>query len=601
MKPYYYLHVPFFLVPILFIFFCTYKISHHWSDGKEGSRYYANRMILKIFACLVESAFEVAKILIPSPSGYYSQDENFIRLAYFSLLAFTWVLSGYLVYFEYERRIKPNWFGQKGFWVTSLIATTALLTLNVMGNNYFGESQEVRNFYLIETILYCFCISFELFLTYVAIFKPNDFFIDRMIQEALNESVGDLEESCPMIALVSGYKVKSISGNQATFFEIVVSLGKNSKKVSRLFQEFENLHSLLDDKYCAEYLNIDIPKNPKTLSNVSIENRVAGLNDYLRRLCEAKMFTQELLEFLSVPEKLQDELKGYFHRYDTTFTDVATRSQSEFDNYFNQKTTKNETLTISLPAYHLNWMIDIQIPSWTRTDSHIEYSIKAEIRILSFEVWITSRYSEILELHKNLLKLRIPVPHFPSKSLRRFKNIYSDAISIRRSQLEDYLGKIYNDPAYLHVNSLKFINCSIEIERILAIIPKGNRYELILPMKWEGEIGNDASQYIAYVMRFTKDVLGKSQEWEVTRRFREFADLHKALLLRNTSFLLQEFLEQPPDELPELPNRSLTPLCTCDEIENRKNLLEKYIMELLKNPGIPCSYEFRMFIGEIEY
>ena len=117
---------------------------------------------------------------------------------------------------------------------------------------------------------------------------------------------------------------------------------------------------------------------------------------------------------------------------------------------------------------------------------------------------------------------------------------------------------------------------------------------------WEGEIGNDSSQYITYIIRFRKDLLGKNQEWEVTRRFREFVALHKNLMNRHTSYLLREFLEEVPKELPELPNRSLTPLCTCEEIESRKVALEKYLQELLGNNAVTCSYEFRMFIGEIE-
>ena len=600
MKPYYYQHAPFFLVPILFIFSCFYKIHHHWSDGKEGTKFYATRMILKILACLFESALDITRIVIEPPTGYYTRNERLFRFSYFVLMTFSWVLSGYVVYFEFKRRIKPNWFGQKGFWVASLLSSTALMTLNVIGNNYLENSQEVQRFYLIETIIYSFAIASEVFLTYVAIFKPNDFFIDKMIHEPIDPCCELMLDTDPMSVSVSGYKVKTIKSSQVTFYEIIVSLGKYCKKVSRTYAEFESLHNQLEQKFFAEYANIDLPKTPKTLANSSIDLREKGLSDYLQRLCEGKLFTQEFLDFLLIPEKLQVELKGYFNRYDTTHTDAPMRTRSEIDDYFVPKLIQNETLTISLPAYHLNWMIDIQIPSWTRAESHIEYSIKVEIRILSFETWVTSRYSEMLNLHKTLCKLHIPVPHFPSKSLSNYKHKDSDAIAIRRSQLEDYLGKVYNDPAYLHTNALKFINCSLEMERILAIIPKGSRYELIHPMKWEGEIGNDSSQYITYVIRFRKDVLGKNQEWEVTRRFREFVALHKNLMNRHTSYLLREFLEEVPAELPELPNRSLTPLCTCDEIESRKVSLEKYLQELLGNNAVTCSYEFRMFIGEIE-
>jgi hypothetical protein len=176
----------------------------------------------------------------------------------------------------------------------------------------------------------------------------------------------------------------------------------------------------------------------------------------------------------------------------------------------------------------------------------------------------------------------------------------SEAIELRRVQLEEYLGTIFNDPAYLHPFSLKFINCNLDIERLYKIIPQSSVYELIAPLRWEGELGSDSKHFIIYMMKFRKSILGKTQDWEICRRFKEFDALHKVLQQRSTSFLLRDYLKNEPAPLPQLPGKSIAPLSTYDEINERKQDLENYIIELLKNPSVTCCYYFRNFIGEIE-
>ena len=83
---------------------------------------------------------------------------------------------------------------------------------------------------------------------------------------------------------------------------------------------------------------------------------------------------------------------------------------------------------------------------------------------------------------------------------------------MRKSQLEEYLGNILNDPAYLTSYSLKFINCDIEINRILMLIPIANVYDLILPISWEGDIDSDSNHFIVYNLRFRKHIGGMTKE-----------------------------------------------------------------------------------------
>ena len=125
-------------------------------------------------------------------------------------------------------------------------------------------------------------------------------------------------------------------------------------------------------------------------------------------------------------------------------------------------------------------------------------------------------------------------------------------------------------------------------------------YELIAPVKWEGEVGHDSREFINYKMKFRKSLCGKMCDWEVSRRFKEFDALHKVLINRNTSFMLKEFIKADAAQIPALPAKSLAPLCSSEEIEARRAALELYIADLLRNPAVVCCYYFRLFIGEIE-
>ena len=325
------------------------------------------------------------------------------------------------------------------------------------------------------------------------------------------------------------------------------------------------------------------------------------MENIFRSYAEKSNLVAEVLVFLKLEGKLRESMLPYNNRLNDSQNETIHRSESTVMGYFDPKPELNDILTISIPAYHLNWIIDIHIPTWKQAESHIEYVIKSEIRVMSFESLTYSRFSEIFTLHKQLKKLHIPIPPFPSKNFHQ--NLSSEELEIRRSQLEEYLGTLMNDPAYLTQCSLNFIECSLKMNRILNLIPSTNIYELVA-MTWEGEIGTDSTPFILYRLKFNKTLGSKTQEWEICRRYREFGTLHKVLTGRNTSFLLREYLRDYLKSelipLPQLPGKSLAPLCTSQEIEARKRLLESYLMELLRNPAVTCCYYFRNFIGELE-
>ena len=50
--------------------------------------------------------------------------------------------------------------------------------------------------------------------------------------------------------------------------------------------------------------------------------------------------------------------------------------------------------------------------------------------------------------------------------------------------------------------------------------------------------------------------------------------------------------------LPNLPGKTIASLSALDEIEERKNLLEVYLKDLLNNHAVTCSIAFREFIED---
>lgn len=599
MEGYYLMHLPFFFIPGAFLLTGLVRIVRHWNDGKETTKFHASRLFLKILACFFCAVLEIFHIVDLSPKKYYNNGEELIRTCYFLLSFLAWIFSSYIVYFKFKRRLKGRWIGLRGYWILSFFSNSGLLALNIFSNNLIVYNRPISNYYLTQTIIYSFSIFTCLVLSFYAIFHPNDFIVVKREknEEFIPKEISVNEEGHLIKVSMAGFKIKD-QGN--INYDIIVSVNGVTHKVSRTYPEFDKLHKELLISYSTDP-ECRLPELPSFLQrNLTLEMKTSALGEYLKELCQQSCFISELLDFLKIEGKVKESILQNLHRPFETCNDTFPRSESALLGYFDPKPLVNDALTLSIPAYHLNWMIDIHIPTWNQTESHVEYFIKSEIRLFSFENITVSRYSEIYALHKHLKKQHIPIPHFPSKIFHQSLDIRS--IEIRRSQLEEYLGALFNDPAYLTQYLLKFINCDVDISRILKLIPICSfKSELILPISWEGEIASDSTHYITYHMRFFKSGAGKEQEWEVSRRFREFDALHKVLIYRSTSVLLREYIKSELIPLPSLPNKSLSPLCTSEEIENRKKGLENYLLELLKNPAVTCSYYFRNFIGEIEY
>jgi hypothetical protein len=458
----------------------------------------------------------------------------------------------------------------------------------------------IQQYYMIQTIIYSFAIFTTSILSYYALFQPNDFFIDK--QPLITPDIEEQQKNKLNVS-VCGYKYRELAGNKIVLFEIFVDINYKSHKVSRTFAEFESLHNKIAEKIAADaYPALELPENPKFLSGLNLDEKTSKLGEYLEKLCSQPLLCPELVDFLKIEGRARESLlESTIKGLESGQNESIPRNRSEILEYYNPKLLGNESLLMSIPAFHLNWMVDVQIPSWQRADTHIEYHIRAEIRLLSFESWTVSRFSEMYNLNKLLKRMHIPVPAFPSKNLHTdVKHLNEEAIEFRRAALEDYLCAVFNDPAFLCTAALKFVNCELEIGNILRLIPANLTYELLGPMKWECEIAHDSSQYISFHMKLRKILPSHTKDWDISRRFREFEALHKHLSARSISQPLRDFLHSEPIPLPALPPKSISPLVLSTEIETRRQALELYLSDLLHNPSVTCCHYFRRFIGEIE-
>jgi PX domain len=595
-------HTPFFVLPSLFLSAGILRTIIHWRDGQERSRYHSSRLILKILACGFCAILELLHIFELDPEQYYNGCEDIMRTSYFLLSSSAWILSGFLVYFTFKRRIRTHWIGQKGYWTISLLSNVTLLVLNVIKSDFIIPDTAISDYYLIQTVIYSLSIASNLFLTYYALFRPEDFIVSsQQYKKSLVVDIKQLEnEGTRIFVSMVGYKIKEHNGSKSCYYEIIVSVNGITHKVSRTYAEFDSLHRAFFKFASVEMSQaVDIPELPNFLQQkLTSEEKTAALGEYLNTICSQNYFTVELLEFLNIQGDTKENiLKNLSKSNYLKSTESVLQSDSVVLLYYQPKNLLKETLTETIPSYHLNWMINIQIPSWKQSESHIEYFIKSEIRVLSFESITISRFSEIFALHKLLKKFYIPVPEFPDKFIKQ--NLNTKAVEARKNKLEMYLGRIFNDPAFLSAYSLNFISCDIDINKILRLVP-ASTYHLLLPICWEEELNSDSTNYVIYHLKFTRNANGRAQEWEVSRRYKEFDALHKKLVERHNSQPLRDFLKDEPMPLPALPGKSISPLSTHEEIQARKKALEMYLTELIENPAVTCSYDFRIFIGEIE-
>lgn len=617
---YIFLHSLFAVFTVYFISYSIQRIMLHWKDGREKVITSSGRLLVKIACTVTCSLLEFAHIIDYVPSKY-SEANMISRTIFFSLNGFSWLISSFLVYFDYSRRLSSQWKGQRLFWVFGLIANTCLVIYNFSQHLYKFKGENLLKFDVIQVLSYTLSIIICCLLSFYSIFRPNDFVITSPeLYKRLKKSTMLFEESgletedIVIKANIIGYKIKQVQSITLLLFNVNISVNGVLHSVSRSLADFEALDLGLREKFPkSQYPNLNFPEfQRELLRKEDPSTRAKLLNVYISALCCSDFMTSELLNFLQIEGNCRDLL---IIRNSIGFEDKIAlsedpgRSESSIYHYY--------TPALNLPAndsggsQNLQWVINVSIPTYRiEEDSSIDYFVRSEILLLKIEKIRPYKFKDFCEFHKTLKKIVNPgvVMNFPSRNYTKtLKTRDKEGIEQRKKQLECYISLLANDPAYISKEVLEFLGDSIELNEIYTLIPMF-KYRIHEESEWEGEISDDSSHYILYTYVISKTRVEENFEvqWKIMKRFREFDALNKKLNQRHGSPLLKQFLIQTgkigKDEsilpLPILPNKRISPLSTLNEIIDRKKMLEGYLNELLANPAIICSYQFREFIED---
>lgn len=609
-----------------FTAYSVLRIIKHWNDGKERVRTSGGRLIVKIAATVACAVIQLIHIVDFFPKDY-SKSDLISRTIYFSISGVSWVFSSILVYFDYSRRLKSQWRGQRLYWIMELINNIILLSFNLYTGIYSFTGSELYQFDIIQIFAYCLSIIICLLLTFYSIFLPNDFtmitpdvYLKLKKSSILFDDTGNesTDEHINIKAGISGYKIKQVSATSIVHYKITVTLNILKYTISRSLFDFEELDKTLREKFPKSlYPNLNFPNfHVEHLRKVSPDERGVELNKYLTGVVCQDFMTPDLLNFLQIEGNYRDILMLQHsqmaeERYN--IHETPQRATSSTFSYYTQAISTGE-VEKSGHSQVYQWMIRLSFPS-CRNDEYTgetDYYLHTTIESLGFEKLKPFKFKDFCDFHKNLKKSISPaVPiKFPSMNYTKsLKKNDKEAIEFRKTQLEYYFSQILNDPAYLTKDALEFIGCDGDVNQVLNLAYTPT-YKLCHEVTWENDISDDSSTFIVYSMGISK--LARHSvfevEWRINKRFREFDGLHEKLQMRHSSPLLKNYLihygKIPKDtnipSLPSLPSKYWTPLSTLAEIEERKRNLEIYMKELLANPAATCSYAFREFIGDKE-
>lgn len=331
-----------------------------------------------------------------------------------------------------------------------------------------------------------------------SLFRPNEFSLmntDPLLYQTRNNNrirrttIGRrrtmmASDDSPEIKLlttsIKECKIKTENNKQNVYFSIIVSASGKNHTVRRTYAEFDSLHKNLRLKFPVDnFPYLDFPSFPLFHNNsYNLDQRMKALNEYLTELCFPEFMASVLLDFLEVHGAERacclDTHNSIVNeeRHLSIYSNESTMSRHgsfAVSYYQPQLTHTDETDAIQLPNYHLHSFINIKIIKWIEESSHVQYLLQWKIAKLSQEGTIKKRFNDFYELHKKLKKTLSPaqLPKFPSKNyLQNFRSQDSHALEIRKRKLEDYIGHILNDAAFLCIEALEFIGCPVDVETV---------------------------------------------------------------------------------------------------------------------------------------
>ncbi|CAG9318214.1 unnamed protein product [Blepharisma stoltei] len=634
------LYSPMLLIPFWFISYTIFRCRRHFSDGTDRTHHFSRNLTTKYICTFFMMIFCFIHVFDILPSSY-STSEKTVRMFFFSSLGFAWFLSFYLVIFETRRRLRMKWSGHRSFWPINMVIHLIFAILQILETVTDFNNHEIIPIEKIVTFLLAFGIC--CILAVYAVFRPNEFTLinndpllySRNMNQNRRTTVGRRKtvpeqeaEKKLFTTSIKECKIKTENNKQVVYFHIIVTSGGRTHTVRRTYAEFDSLHKTLRLKFPVdEFPYLDFPSFPRFHQNsYNLDYRMKALNDYLQELCFPEFMAAVFLDFLEINGHERTECLEYHNKVVNEERHLSIGSNDESGsrhgsvvaNYYQPKFVyADEADTVQVPNYHLHSFINVKILKWIEERDHIEYAVQWKIPRLTQEGTIQKRFNEFYEFHRKLKKSLAPagLPKFPSKNyLQNFRSQDSHALEIRKRKLENYLGHVLNDTAFLCQDVLDFINCTVDLESIWKSRLQGISYILHSPITWEGEVDKE-SHFLLYSLNFSKLYKGRQLcEWNIKRRYKDFNRLNRFLTKRLESPTLGNYIRfqqklnitKPRKNsieiqvLPSLPGKSISPLSSPGEIEARRKGLEKYMEELIAMPISAESFAFREFIDDPE-
>ena len=555
----------------------------HYRDGVNIMRDTSHRSrVLKVSLCLLHFTAYFLLLMVAT-----DQVPGTISVLLWTVV---WVESAAIVEFDYRRWLAASWLQQRGLWSVSCLWHIFQL-LN-------PASSKLHYFLAVLSTILCL----------LALFKPNDYILLNQTQEMMENllvhpiprtkttSSSSLAESQLSVSL-NVCKVKRFpSTTQLDYrFSINVSGTEHQLKVSSA--DFERFDHKMSEKFRSMYPLLDFPRLPKP-NNSDIDVHSKQIEDYLAALCRPDYRCSELFDFLQLSSEDRDLLSTPLVRFLDLYECVSlSRSSSEGNG--ERLLVGDESIAVFVRCHVEGWMkIDAQKP-------YIVYRVKWTTVDTCYSGLVAKRFSDFYQLHRTI-KSRIgsaKMPDFPSKNyLQSFiGELDSHALDLRRKALEGYINYVLNDPAYLCSPLLEFLNCPVGVETLWRTRVSPEPIRLMSRVNWTSEMNGDGSCYFCYSV-----VIGQEDnQWHIVHRYSEFDELHQALEKRKSSDLLKAYMAHREvvgvtgECLPMLPKKTLTAISTVEEIEARRDGLERYLSELFSTPLIQDSYAFRAFIRGI--
>mmetsp|Transcript_27998 Transcript_27998/g.50162 ORF Transcript_27998/g.50162 Transcript_27998/m.50162 type:complete len:591 (-) Transcript_27998:1-1773(-) len=554
-------------IPIAFIIYATVHFSIHWKDGIQRGRVQFSRSQCAKRTLSGTLAIGSMINVIGGFTQMQSTDDEIalsIRAMFFSIQSLAWVISCFLVPFNYNRRIHSPWFGQRLFVPMSGIVYICLCVLEgfVIRPQHFNFKFEVLQLcsYALNTVL-------TIILTFIITVRPDDFFITkasfnkRASIKSFDYFPPELDSSKLLNVEISDVKTK-VGLDQAPFvlYSITVKIPEAFITTKRTYSDFYSLHEYIEKKFNF----LPLPTLPKFESKRDdVSHRMTQLSNYLEAVTIPEVMCNELLDFLGVLEPHRTTLLELSHQLL-----VRKQSAGRHDTFDCSKYFGVPKFTMLTP------FLKVSIDQWEDYDNYVRYFINWHVPQTSTEGTAKMRYNDLYNLHNGLKSLIFPgkLPTFPSRSIFA---LGEDSIKQRAHELQTYIKHITNDPAYLNQELLSFLGCDAGVEALWrkAYFNKLN----IVFFSWESSKSIDDKLQIVYVIKLERpgDI-----DWTIRRRYSEFFDLNKSLIDRSASPLLLMFMDKMKlihEPLPHLPKKTVIRMTNADDIEGRKRGLEAYL------------------------